>query len=276
MTDPSEGLDGDTRSRDFVQSVDRGLAIVRTFSADTPEQSVSEIASRLGMNRATTRRFLLTLVDLGYAQTDGRVYWLTPHVLELGYSRMSSRRLAEVAEPHLKRLVDLVDEASEMAILDIPEVVYIALARSRTIVTVALDVGARLPAYANSMGKVLLASLPSDEREAYLATAEMPSLLPNTITDVDAMREQLAEVAEQGYAVTNEELEPGLVAVAVPVHDRTGSVCAAINLSTHRARRSLADLQALLPELQRVVEAMERELELMGPQARQMSGARSR
>jgi IclR family pca regulon transcriptional regulator len=144
----------------YVQSLQRGLAVIRAFDAGHPELTLSEVARLCGLTRAAARRFLLTLADLGYVRTDGRLFSLTPRVLELGYAFLSSLTLPEVAEPHLERLVAEVRESSSLSVLDGDDIVYVARVPTSRIMTVAINVGTRFPAYATSMGRVLLAALP--------------------------------------------------------------------------------------------------------------------
>jgi IclR family transcriptional regulator, pca regulon regulatory protein len=233
----SEGAPG--RPREFIQSLERGLGIIRAFGPDAPEQTVSELASKTGLTRATARRFLITLMELGYIESDGRIFRLTPRVLELGYSFLSGLGFPDVALPHLERLVAEVDESSEASVLDGDHIVYVLRVPSSAVMTVAINVGARMPAHATSMGKVLLAALSEDELEAYLATAPLQAYLPRTVTDASALREQLERVRAAGYALVDQELEEGLVAIAAPVCGRGGRAVGAINLSTHVMRRSV-------------------------------------
>jgi IclR family pca regulon transcriptional regulator len=246
------------RPREFIQSLERGLAIIRTFGPQAPAQTVSEVASTTNLTRATARRFLITLAELGYVETDGRMFRLTPHVLDLGYSFLSGLGLPDVALPHLERLVAEVDEASEASVLDGEDIRYIVRVPSTTIMTLAINVGGRMPAHATSMGKVLLAGLPEPELEEFLRTAKLERHLERTITDPDVLRGELTRVREQGYAIVDQELEEGLIAIAVPIHDRAGRVVAAINLSTHVARRTIESLREdLLEPLQRAARSIE-------------------
>lgn len=238
------------RSRDFVQSLERGLAIIRVFSAETPSLTVTEIAAHTGLTRAAARRFLLTLIELGYVVTDGRYYELTPRVLELGYSYLSALSFPEVALPHLERLVNEVEEASEGSILDGGDVVYVVRVPGPALMTISVNVGARMPAYATAMGRVLLAGLPDDALDRYLTTVDAVQLQPSTITDRDALRDAILVARRDGYALVDQELEEGLIAIAAPVRDRSGRVVAAVNLSTHVGRRSVDDMRALVPALQ--------------------------
>lgn len=238
------------RGFDFVQSLERGLAVIKAFDAEHPVLTLSEVAAATGASRAAVRRFLLTLAELGYVRTDGRFFSLTARVLELGYAYLSSLTLPEVAEPHLERLVADVNESSSVSVLDRDDVVYVARVPTSRIMTVAINVGTRFPAYATSMGRVLLAGLPDAELETYLNRVELAALTPRTITSVPALRTELARVRGQGWALVNQELEEGLRAVAAPIRDRTGGVVAAVNVSAHASRVSLEAMRrVLLPPL---------------------------
>jgi IclR family pca regulon transcriptional regulator len=249
------------RPREFIQSLERGLGIIRAFGPDAPEQTVSELAEKTGLTRATARRFLITLIELGYVESDGRVFRLTPRVLQLGYSFLSGLGFPDVALPHLERLVAEVDEGSEASVLDGDHIVYVARVPSTAVMTLAINVGARMPAHATSMGKVLLAALPDAELDAYLARAELRSFLPRTVTDPVELRAQLERVRAQGYAIVDQELEEGLVAIAAPVRGRGGHVVGAINLSSNVMRRSLDSLrEELLEPLLRTARSIEADL----------------
>ena len=249
------------RPRDFNQSLERGLEIIQTFGAAAPRQTVSEVAAKTGLTRATTRRFLLTLVELGYVATDGRTFALAPRVLGLGYSFLSGLGLPDVALPHLERLVAEVDESSEASILDRDDIVYVARVPGTKLMTLAISVGSRMPAHATSMGRVLLAGLADDELDRYLRTATLRPFLPETVTDPAVLRAEVERVRADGYAVIDQELEEGLIAIAVPIHDRAGRVVAAVNLSTHVARHTVASLrEELLAPLQLTARLIERDL----------------
>jgi IclR family transcriptional regulator, pca regulon regulatory protein len=238
------------RGPDFVQSLERGLSVIRSFDADRPEQTLSEVAATAGVTRAAARRFLLTLEELGYVRSEGRFFSLTARVLELGYAYLSSLSLPDVAEPHLESLVAEVNESSSVSVLDGPDVVYVARVPTSRIMTVVISVGTRFPAYATSMGRVLLAGLPEPELETYLSAVRLETLTPRTLSSVAALRGELAKVRGQGYALVNQELEDGLRAIAAPVRDRTGRVIAAVNVSAHASRTSLEVMRRdLLPPL---------------------------
>jgi IclR family pca regulon transcriptional regulator len=224
------------RGEHHVQSLARGLSVITAFGPDSPQMTLSDVARATGLTRAAARRFLLTLADLGYVRTDGKLFELTPRVLDLGYAYLSSISLPGVAEPHLERLVAETHESSSMSVLDGRDIVYVARVPTSRIMTVAINVGTRFPAYATSMGRVLLAGLTEDELDAYLAQMPLDPLTERTVTSPGELRGALAEVRRQGYALVDQELEPGLRSLAVPVHDKRGRVIAAVNISSHVSR----------------------------------------
>jgi IclR family pca regulon transcriptional regulator len=251
--------------RHFVQSLERGLAVIRALSGPGPGLTLSDVARVTGLARAAARRFLLTLTDLGYVRLDERRFSLTPRVLELGYSFLSSLTLPEISQPHLRDLVGIVHESSSMSVLDGEDVVYVAREPTRRIMTVTIFVGTRFPAHATSMGRVLLAGMSAEGLDRFLARGELRSLTANTITDRDALRQAVQRVREQGWSLVDQELEVGLRSIAVPVHSPQGQVLAAINLSTHASRTSIEVMRdELLPHLQDAAAAIERDLAL-GP-----------
>ena len=253
------------RNSDFVQSLDRGLAVIRAFGPDRERLSLSEVARATNLTRAAARRFLLTLVKLGYVRSDGREFSLRPRVLELGYAYLSGLTLPDVAAPHLEELVARLHESSSISILDGQHVVYVARVPTKRIMTVAISVGTRLPAYATSMGRVLLAALPPDALEQYLAEAVLEPLTANTVTDAGRLREILAEVAAQGYAIVDQELEEGLRAVAAPIRGAQDTGTAAINISAHASRVSVESLRTdIVPALLETARQIEADLAAQG------------
>jgi IclR family pca regulon transcriptional regulator len=249
------------RGEHFVQSLERGLAVIRAFGADDPELTLSDVARSTGLTRAAARRFLLTLVDLGYVRTDGKQFALTPRVLDLGYAFLSSLTLPEVAEPHLERLAAELRESSSISVLDGDEIVYVGRVPTSRIMRVAINVGTRFPAYATSMGRVLLAGLPEPELEAYLARAEIRPLTSRAIDSAEALAAELAEVRDQGWALVDQELEEGLRSIAAPVHDASGRTIAAVNVSAHASRVSAQDVrQTLLGPLLETAQRIEADL----------------
>jgi IclR family pca regulon transcriptional regulator len=256
---------GQTRNSDFVQSLDRGLAVIRAFGPDRERLSLSEVARATGLTRAATRRFLLTLVKLGYVRNDGREFSLRPRVLELGYAYLSGLGMPEVAAPHLEELVAQVRESSSISVLDGHHIVYVARVPTKRIMTVSISVGTRFPAYATSMGRVLLAGLSDGDLDSYLADAELVPITARTVTDPARLREILRDVARQGYAIVDQELEEGLRAIAAPIHGSGGAVTAAINVSAHASRVSMAAMRAeLLPRMQETARRIEADLRSQG------------
>lgn len=230
-------MDG-TRAAYHVQSLDRGLAVIRAFGAGAPELTLSDVARATGLTRAAARRFLLTLVDLGYVRTDGKLFSLSARVLELGYAFLSSMTLPEVAQPHLERLSAEVHESSSVSVLDGSDIVYVARVAVSRIMTVSINVGTRFPAYATSMGHVLLAGLDEEALAAYLDRTPLDRLTSHTLTTPAALRTELAEVRAQGWALVDQELEEGLRSMAAPIRDRQGRVVAAVNVSTQVSRHT--------------------------------------
>lgn len=244
-----------------MQSLERGLAVIRAFDHEHPELTLSEVAVRTGVTRAVARRFLLTLAELGYVRSDGRFFSLTARVLELGYAYLSSLSLPEVAESHLEALVAEVNESSSVSVLDGHDVVYVARVPVSRIMTVSISVGTRFPAYATSMGRVLLAGAPEPDLENYLSTVALERLTARTVTSVAALRTELAKVRTQGWSLVNQELEEGLRALAAPVRDRTGRVVAAVNVSAHASRTSLEAMRRdLLPPLLKTAARIEADI----------------
>jgi IclR family transcriptional regulator, pca regulon regulatory protein len=250
-----------SHGRQFVQSLERGLQVIRALSLPGPGRTLSDVARDTGLTRASARRFLLTLEELGYVRSDNRQFALTPRVLELGYAFLSSLTLPQLAQPHLRELVERVHESSSVSVLDGADVVYVAREPTQRIMAVAIAVGTRFPAYATSMGRVLLAGLSHAELDAFLQTAELKALTAATVTDPADLRAQIERVRRQGWALVDQELEDGLRSVAVPIHSASGEVVAAMNLSTQAARRTVPSIrEELLPHLRAAAAAIEADL----------------
>lgn len=222
---------------EFVQSLARGLQVITAFDAGRPRQNLSEVAAATGMSRAAARRFLHTLVELGYVRTDGKTFELTPLVLRLGTAYLSGLGLPQLAQPHLERLSADLGESSSAAVLDGTDIVYVARAASRRIMTVGITVGTRFPAFATSMGRVLLADLNPIALDTYFAQADLTPPTDRTRHTEQDLREILAATAAQGWAEVDSELEAGLYSLAAPIRNRAGTVVAAVNVSTPSATR---------------------------------------
>lgn len=223
----TESRDGD----DFVQSLSRGLSVIRAFDADHAALTLSDVAKRAAISPAAARRFLRTLETLGYVRSDGREFELTPRVLELGFSYLSALTLPEVMQPHLEELSRELGESVSAAVLDGADIVYIARVVTRRIMSVRINIGTRFPAYATSMGRVLLAGLDTPEARLTLESSSLVAFTDKTLTSLSALEREVDDVRAQGWSRVDEELELGLRSIAVPVRGRTGMTVAAINIS---------------------------------------------
>lgn len=223
---------------DFMASFARGLAVIRAFSGGTGRRTIGTIARSTGLSRAAVRRCLYTMEQLGYVGADeGRHYTLRPKILALGYAFLSSSALVAAAKPVLDEASATLHESCSMAVLEGDAIVYVARsASSRRLVSMDLGVGSRLPAYCTSMGRVLLAGLPPEELKRYFAKLVPVAYTERTVTRRDELRRIIAEVAQSGHAIVDQELELGLRSMAVPVRDFGGDVVAALNVSTHASR----------------------------------------
>lgn len=237
----AEPTAGAGRADGHVQSLGRGLSVIEAFDADNEAMTLSDVARRTGLTRATARRFLLTLVDLGYMRTDGRLFSLTPQVLRLGHAYLSAMGLPQIAQPHLAGLSAELGESVSVAILDGTDIVYVARVATRRIMTVGITVGTRFPAYATSMGRVLLAALDEPRLDDVLKRSDLRALTERTIVDPSELRAELGRVREQGFSLVDQELEVGLRSLAAPLVGADGTVVAAVNVST-QAGLSDADL----------------------------------
>lgn len=215
----------------FVQSLARGLEVIVAFDADHPEMTLAQVAQRTGYSRATARRFLHTLVELGYMRTDGKSFALTPQVLGLGTAYLSGLGLPQIAQPHLEALSAQVGESTSVAVLDGTDIVYVARVATRRIMSVGIAVGTRFPAYATSMGRVLLAALDDAALDAVLERTDLRPLTPRTIHEPAELRRELERVRAQGWALVDQELERGLTSMAAPILDGRGAAVAALNVS---------------------------------------------
>jgi IclR family transcriptional regulator, pca regulon regulatory protein len=236
----------------IIQSLERGLAVMCVFSREHPSLTLSEAAELAGVTRATARRILLTLEHLGYVKCNGRRFTPTAKLLSIGYAYLSSLNLWEVAEPYMEELAEETGESCSAAILDGPEIVYVARVPSKRVMAIALSVGSRLPAHATSMGRVLLAHLPAEELDVYFRTSRREQLTARTTVDEAGLRELLDKARCRGWALVNQELEMGVRSIAAPIRDLRGNVLAAMNISTHAGRVSVEEMERdILPSLLR-------------------------
>lgn len=245
-------------SADYVQSLARGLSVLRAFSRDLPTPSLSDVANRTGLSRAVVRRSLMTLQHLGYVGQRGRQFFLTPRVLELGYSYLSSLDLTELAQQAMEQMAQRVGESCSMAVLDGGDIVYVLRVPVKRVMSIALGVGARLPAAATSMGRVMLAALDPAELDAWLEQHPPSAHTAHTLTEARALKAELKRVREQGYALTAQELELGLCSIALPVRTADGRVVAGLNVGMpyrpDSKKRAVEDILPILHETQMTIE----------------------
>jgi IclR family pca regulon transcriptional regulator len=247
---PDQGMEPAVNNRDYVNSLARGLEILRAFSRRRRRMTLSQVAAETGMTRAAARRLLLTLVREGYAETDGKLFDLTPQVLELGFSVMSSMGIWDVARRFMQRLSEEIEESVSAAVLDGGHVVYVAGAQYHRVISVGITLGSRLPAHCTATGRVLLAFQPKAEWDALIGGLDLTAVTPRTTTDPRAFRALLAETRDQGWALVDQELEIGLLAIAIPLRRRSGEVAGAINVGVPTLRATPADMVGkILPRL---------------------------
>jgi IclR family transcriptional regulator, pca regulon regulatory protein len=228
-----------TRHAEFVQSLERGLSVIKVFSHERRSLTLSEIADLTGLTRAAARRFLITLKDLGYVDSDGRQFSLRPRVLELGYSYLASLPVWEVAKPFLEELAEQVRETTSASVLDGTEIVFVARVEARRIMSMTLGVGSRLPAWATAMGRVLLAGLPPAQLDEYFERVTMQPLTERTVTDPKKLGKIIEEAGIQGWTLVDQEVEEGVRSLAVPIKSPDGRVEAALTVCSHAYRVSV-------------------------------------
>ncbi|VWX57403.1 Pca regulon regulatory protein [Burkholderiales bacterium 8X] len=243
---PETPVPGDS----YVQSFARGLQVIRSFNTQAPRQSLSEVAAASGLTRAGARRILLTLQTLGYVESDGKFWSLTPRILDLGFAYLSSMPIWNRAEPVMEALVQQVQESCSAAVLDAADIVYVMRVPTHKIMSISLGVGSRLPAYCTSMGRLLLSDFDDDVVRRRLEASQLQPLTRHTLTDVDAILAKVAQARRQRWCLVNQELEEGLISIAAPVVDRTGRMVAALNVSGQANRTSAKVMQeSILPAL---------------------------
>lgn len=243
--------------QDFVNGFARGLRVIEAFGDAKPKMAIADVAKATGLDRATSRRCLLTLAQLGYADYDGKFFALTPKVLRLGYAYLASTPLPHIVQPYLDRLSETVGQSSSVSVLDGTDVVYVARASQRRVMSINLMPGSRLPAYCASMGRVLLAALPFAEARRIIDETPRTSFTPLTKTGLDDLLHELEVVRVNGFAVIDQELELGLCSIAVPLEDSRGRIVAALNIGAPAATVAANDLAPrYLSELKAVAAAL--------------------
>lgn len=258
--------------RDFVQSLARGLAVLRGFSQGGRWMSLAEVAHAADVSRPAARRLLLTLEELGYVRSQDGYFSLAPRILSLGQAYLTSLNLVDVAQSHMKLLAEQTGEAAALTTLDGDEIVFVARVGAERIMSSVLVVGSRLPAFPTSMGRVLLAHLPARERQALLR-GPVPAHTDRTVTDVEELTGILEGVERQGFALVDQELEEGLRSVAAPVFDQSGACVAALASSCHASRVSARALRSdVLPQVRGTAARISAALGYEPPALRQVAG----
>lgn len=246
---------------DFIASLAKGLGVIEAFRAERPRLSIAEVAEATGLDRATARRCLLTLHELGYADYDGKFFTLTPRILRLGMGALAAMPLAQLVQPWLDQLSEQIGQSTSVSILDGTEIVYLARAAQRRVMSIGLMPGSRLPAHCTSMGRVLLAALPEPEARAIVERSDLTPRTRHSLTAPDEIMARIARARDDGHAVIDQEVELGLRSLAVPLLNAHGRVVAALNTGVAAVQSSAEELVALyLPALLRVQEGLRRVL----------------
>lgn len=245
------------RETDFIGGFAKGLRVIGAFGETKPRLTITDIAKETGLDRATARRCLLTLAELGYAAYDGKFFELTPKILRLGHAYLSATPLPGLVQPYLDQLSEKVGQSASVSVLDGTEIVYVARASQKRVMSINLMPGSRLPAYCASMGRVLLAALPEGQARAIVEASERKANTVFTRTDSEALMEELSRVRRAGYALIDQELEIGLRSIAVPLENARGRVVAALNIGAPAVHAGAEEMAALyLPAMREVQAAL--------------------
>lgn len=249
------------RETDFVSGFARGLTVIEAFDETRPKLSIAEASKITGLDRATVRRSLLTLSELGYADYDGKFFALTPKILRLGHAYLSATPLPTIVQPYLDQLSDRAGQSASASVLDGTEIVYIARASQKRVMSINLTTGSRLPAYCASMGRVWLAALPEQEARDILSRSDLKANTPYTKTDPEDLIAEFRRVRGQGYALIDQELELGLCSIAVPLENARGRIVAALNIGAPAAHVAAVEMvERYLPLLREAQAALRRVL----------------
>ncbi len=249
------------KSPDHIGALTKGLRILEAFNATHPRLSIAQAAAATGLDRATARRCLLTLHDEGYADYDGKYFRLAPRALRLGTGVIQSLPLPQIVQPWLDHLTARIGQSCSVALLDGTEIVYVARAAQRRVMSIGLMPGSRLPAHCTSLGRVLLAALPPDQAREIVTSSDLTPRTPHSRTDPAEIMALLRQVARDGYALVDQEIEIGLRSLAVPLFDSKGEVIAALNTGMAAVQNTADDLLTLyLPDLQKTQEGLQRHL----------------
>jgi len=246
-----------TEDKEFMATLAKGLAVLGSFDKQRPAMTLSQAAQATGVSRATARRILRTLTELGYVVQQGRQFSLSSGILKLGFAYLATQNWIEQAAPLMRQLSEQFHESCSAAILEGTEIVYVARIPASRIMSVALAVGTRLPAFHTSLGRIQLGFLDDSELWRRLRSLRIEAYTPSTIIDVQALFDRVQEDHAQEFSIVDEELERGLRSIAVPIVDRNGQAIAALNLSTHSTRTTRNEMrERFLPNLRRVAKQL--------------------
>ncbi|MBC7681670.1 MAG: helix-turn-helix domain-containing protein [Ferruginibacter sp.] len=252
---PSETTDFDRR--DWIAGLEKGLALLESFSETHPRMNATQAAQRGGLTRTAARRYLLTLAHLGYVGTDGKLFWLTPRVLRLGQSYLDSARLPRIVQPFLQRVTASTTEVAYLSVLDGDDIVYIARNGPSRAMNIGYVLGGRVPAQVTAAGLLILAQRSAPDRDSWLAQRTLQTYTPHTITDKEELRTALAHIRAQDWALSEQQLEPSYRGIAVPVRDRNGDAVAALSVTMPMGHEPAGDAVArVLPVLREAAQAM--------------------
>jgi IclR family transcriptional regulator, pca regulon regulatory protein len=256
---PSRAIDP-TEQPDFVTALARGLAVIRAFGPQSERMSLAEVARRVELPRATVRRSLITLETLGYVETDGKTFMLTPKILALGHSYLTSLAVTRAVRPHLERISAFFNEGSSAGILDHDDAVFLARVQVRRFFIIE-PTGSRIPAFCTAMGRVLLAAQSDEMIEEYLARIEPRAYTPRTVTNPEKIREAIFEARAASYSIVEEELDAGVVAISVPIKNVRERTVAALSVVSHVDRSTSAQMiDRFLPRMRDAVEELRSQL----------------
>ena len=231
MTKRPELLEKNVNQRDLIEGLMKGIEVISAFSEDATRLSATELAEKVGISRSAARRYLLTLLHMGFAATDGREFWLTPKVATLGNAYLDSARLPRAITPFLQRLTMQINETSNYSVLVGDEVVYLCRVNAPHMLKTGYDPGTRMPAYTSTAGRVLLSALPDDQLHAYLERVTLVPYTHLTITNKDQLLDELKRIRQNGFGVTENQFEIGIRGVSLPLVNRRGRLIGALSAS---------------------------------------------
>lgn len=258
---PSRAAELREDNGEHITSLERGLSVLRAFSSERPEMTLSQVAAETHLSAATARRCLHTLVNLGYAAQRGKLFVLRPTVVAFASAYLDSMNLELIVRPYLQEVRDKTGDSASLAVLADTDILYLVHVSTNRMVRVPCAVGTRLPAYPTSLGRVLLAYRSKEMLDDYFRKTRLVARTDKTITSKSALRNILASTRENGYTSTQDELDYGIVSVAVPIFNTSNEILAAVNCSTSTARTNKSDMtQTRLPALREAARCIEIEL----------------